>query len=414
MRLAWIALRNLARNRRRTAISLAVVAAGTVALLLTAGFVRFSFQGLREALIRGGLGHLEVAREEAVAGRESLVERPLALGLDGWEALQREVEAVPGVLAAAPNVHLMGLISVPGGPSTAFVGVGVDPARERRMGFDLELDAGRALPEEAPPEGEDPVLLARGLAELLGVGPGDRVRLMTVTPAGGLGTLEARVAGLVPVGVGELDVRFVKLHRESARRLVGSDRVSDLVVTVDDPAQAEAVGRELERRLAGREPALAVVGWEERAPFYRQVRDLYLGIFWFLGSVIAVLVILAASNTLVMAVMERVRELGTLRALGTSRVQVALLVLAEALWLGLLGALLGDLAGLGAIAGINALGLEMAPPPGAVSPIDLRLAVVPEALVGAPLMMLAVLTVAAAGPILRAVRLQVAEALAHV
>jgi len=236
VRLVWIALRNLARNRRRTAISLAVVAAGTVALILTAGFVRFSFQGLEDALIRGGLGHFEVAREEAVVGRESLVERPLTLGLDDWQALQGEIEALPGVLAAAPNVHLMGLISAPGGPSTAFVGVGVDPARERRMGFEAEVEAGRGLPGEAPPAGDDPVLLARGLAELLGVGPGDRVRLMALTPAGALGTLEARVVGLVSVGVAELDVRFVKLHLESARRLAGTGRVSDLVVTVDDSA----------------------------------------------------------------------------------------------------------------------------------------------------------------------------------
>ena len=54
MRFALFALRNLARSRRRTAISLAIVAAGTIGLLLTAGFIRFSFDGLREAMIHGG------------------------------------------------------------------------------------------------------------------------------------------------------------------------------------------------------------------------------------------------------------------------------------------------------------------------------------------------------------------------
>ena len=74
-----------------------------------------------------------------------------------------------------------------------------------------------------------------------------------------------------------------------------------------------------------------------------------------LGSVIFVLVCLSTSNTLLMSVMERVREIGTLLALGTSRAQVAVLVLCEALWLGLLGALAGDALALGIGAAIRAL-----------------------------------------------------------
>jgi len=61
MMLVLIALRNIFRNRRRTLLSLLVVSVGFVGLLLTAGFVRYSFNGLREAVIQGGLGHLEVA-----------------------------------------------------------------------------------------------------------------------------------------------------------------------------------------------------------------------------------------------------------------------------------------------------------------------------------------------------------------
>ena len=59
--LTFIALRNLARNRRRTLLSLTVIGFGFLAILLTGGFVRHSFNGLSEAVIRGGLGHLEVA-----------------------------------------------------------------------------------------------------------------------------------------------------------------------------------------------------------------------------------------------------------------------------------------------------------------------------------------------------------------
>lgn len=414
MKLVWMSLRNLARNRRRTALSVAVVTAGAVALILTSGFVRFSFQGLREALVLGGLGHLQVARAEAVEGRAAALERPVREGLEDWRALRREVEAVPGVVAASPTVHLMGMVSVPGEGSASFVGLGVDPERERRMGFETEILAGEGLADEPPAEGADRVVLARGLAESLGVGPGDLVTLLALAPHGMLNALDAEVAGVHTTGVSELDTRFLRLHVASAQRLLQTEGVSDLVVTLDETERTGEVARELRRRLAGRTPELAVVPWHERTTFYDQVRNLYLGIFWFLGSVIAVLVVLSASNTLVMSVMERIREIGTLRALGTGRGQVALLVVGEALWLGLAGGLLGDAAGLGATALLNSLDLQMPPPPGAVNPIDLRLAVVPEALVGVPLLMLAVLAVSAALPALRAVRLSIVEALGHV
>ncbi len=414
MRLALFALRNLARNRRRTAISLAVVAAGTVALLLTAGFIDFSFAGLSEAMIHGGLGHLEVARASAVEGRQATLERSLADGLEEWQEVQERIEALPGVLAAAPNLHVTGVASTTDGRSAAFLGLAVDPARERRMGFEVRLRSGEPLADEAPAVGEDRVLLATGLAESLGLEAGGRLTLLALDPDGMLNALDLTVAGIVTTGVQELDTRYLKLHLASAQRLLGTARVSNLVVTLDDTGRTEAMRAELVARFAGREPELAVVAWQERAPFYRQVRNLYLGIFWFLGSIVFVLVVLSTSNTLAMAVMERVRELGTMRAIGTSVAQLAGLVLGEALWLGLLGALLGDLIGGAAIWTINALDVKMPPPPGAVNAIDLKLSYVPEAFLGAVVLMLVVLALAAVGPVVRVARLKIVDALAHI
>lgn len=409
-----LALRNLARNRRRTAISLSIVAFGTVGLLLTAGFIQFSFAGLEDALIHGGLGHLELVARAAAEERSSTLERSLAHGLLDWAAVQREAEALPGVAAVGPNVHLMGMASKPDGATVSFLGLGVDPVRERRMGFETKLRQGEDLPSADPAPGEDRVLVALGLAESLGVQPGDVVTLLAMTSDQTLNALDVRVAGIVTTGIQDLDTRYLKLHFRSAQRLLATERVNDLIVGLTDNDQLEGAKAALESRFAGRVEPLAVVSWRDRAPFYDQVRNLYQGIFWFLGSVIFVLVVLATSNTLVMTVMERVREIGTLRAIGTSRGQVARMILAEALWLGVLGALVGDALGLAAIALINGLGLHMPPPPGAVNPIDLRLAVVPAALLGSVVLMTVVLGLAAVFPVLKAVRLRVVEALAHV
>ncbi len=413
MILVRIALRNLTRNRRRTLLSLLVVTAGTIGLLLTAGFIQFSFDGLREALISGGLGHLELVQSAALERADSGLDRSLAHGLEDWSELQSAIEENPHVVAVGANVHLMGMISA-GDRSVSFVGVGAEPERERRMGFEVKMRGGEVLADEAPGEGDDRVLLAAGLAGSLGVAPGDVVTILGLTPDGMLNALDIEVAGIVTTGIQELDLRYLKVHLATAQRLLQTDLVSDLLVALDDTANTERIGAQLQDRFAFHEPALSVVDWRERAPFFDQVRNLYLGIFYFLGSVIFVLVVLSASNTLLMTFMERIREIGTLRAIGTSRSQVARIVLFEALWLGFFGALLGDLLGLLIIGLVNSLELKMPPPPGAVSPIDLQLAVVPEAFAGAVLLMVFVLAAAALVPIVKTARLAVVDALSHV
>jgi putative ABC transport system permease protein len=410
MKLAAIALRNLARNRRRTFLSLLVIAAGTAGLVVTAGFIRFSFAGLADAIVRGGLGHLEVAPAAAALATGDRTRMP---SLGDWQTIRRRVEEVPGVRAAGGAIRLAGVVSK-GDRSSPFVGIGIEPDREHRMELEIKLRAGADLPATAPAEGDDRVVLGLGLAKSLDASPGDVVTILTVTTGGTLDAVDVTVAGLLTTGLQELDGQLVKMHLVTAQRLLGSENVSSIVVGLLDGDTVDKSRRDVAERLAGAKPALEVLDWRARAPFYGQVRALYSGIFVFLGSVIFVLVCLSTSNTLLMSVMERVREIGTLLALGTSRAQIAVLVLCEALWLGLLGALAGDALALGIGAAIRTLGIQMPPPPGAVDPIPLDLWIHPMDLLAAAGVMIVVLGIAAAVPIVRTSRLRIVEALAHV
>jgi len=413
MKFAVIALRNLARNRRRTLLSLLIVAAGTVGGLLTAGFIRFSFEGLREAIIHGGLGQLEVLPRSDMDESGPSPERPGVPGMAEWEAVQGEIEAMPHVLAAGAVVQFAGMLSR-GEKSAAVLALANEPERERRMRFELKMRGGDPLPDTPPPEGEDVVLLGTILARNLGAETGDVLTLLGITADGTLNALDLRVTGLITTGLQELDSRIVRMHLASAQRLLGTQNISSLVVGLDDTSRTAEVQAALESRLGGRVPSLAVVDWKTRAPFYGQVESLYLGIFWFLGSVIFILVCLSTSNTLMMSIMERVREVGTLLAIGTSRVQVAAIVLFEALWLGLLGALAGDIIGLALVAVINRLAIQMPPPPGATGGIELQLATAPADFAVAVLFMLAILGIAAVVPVGMSIRLRIADALRHV
>ncbi|HEU0104655.1 MAG TPA: FtsX-like permease family protein, partial [Vicinamibacteria bacterium] len=259
------------------------------------------------------------------------------------------------------------------------------------------------------------VLLGVTLAQSLGAVPGDVVTITAMTANGTLNALDVRVAGLVTTGLQELDARLLKTHLVTGERLLGTDRVSSIVIGLDDTARTQEVGDALALRLrsASSEP-LVLTDWRARAPFYGQVRALYSGVFWFLGGIVFVLVCLATSNTLLMSVMERVREFGTLLAIGTGRGQVALMVVLEALWLGVVGALVGDALAAVLVMAINAAGIEMPPPPGAAAGFPLQLAVHPFDFVAVVGLMVAVLAVAAVFPALRTVRLRIVDALGHV
>jgi putative ABC transport system permease protein len=412
MKFAVIALRNLSRHRRRSALSLLVIAAGSVAIILTAGFIRFSFDGLREAIIHGGLGHLELM--PAATSREGLPDRSAPPAFQEWAAVRAAAEATPHVLGAGAAVYLTGMASKDD-HSSAFVGVGLEPDRERRMNLDVKIRGGTNLSDAAPAAGEDQVLLGVGLAQSLGAAPGDVVTITSMTAEGTLNALDTRVAGLVTTGLQELDARVLKTHLATAERLLGTDRVSSIVIGLDDTERTQEVGDAIARRLqaVSAEP-LVITDWRARAPFYGQVRALYSGIFWFLGAIVFVLVCLATSNTLLMSVLERVREFGTLRAIGTGRGQIALMVVLEALWLAVGGALAGNVAAAGLVAAINRAGIDMPPPPGAADGFPLQLAVRPGDYAAVVGVMIVVLSLASIYPAVRTVRLRIVEALGHV
>lgn len=410
--LPQIALRNLARNRRRTFLSLLVISVGTAGLFLTGGFIRFSFEGLRDAIIQGGLGHFEVA--PALDASATSVDRSgLPPSFEDWQEMRSKIESRPYVRSAGAVIQFAG-VATHGDRSAAVLGVAVEPDRERKMDINVRLRRGNNLPEEAPMEGEDRVLLGAGLAKNLGAEPGDRITALISTADGSLNAMDLTVGGTFSTGFQELDSRIMKTHVATAQRLLGTDKVTALVVGLkktEDTIKAEA---DLRRVLEGSAQGLAIADWETRAPFYGQVRALYAGIFAFLGTIVAALVALSSSNTLMMSVLERVREFGTLLAVGTSRAQLAGLLLLEALWLGLLGALTGSALGLALVALINFLELEMPPPPAAVDPMKLALSVIPSDFGWVVAFMMGILVLASIPPMFRIFRLKIVEALGHV
>lgn len=347
----WLALswRNVWRNGRRSVLAVTVMAVGALALLTTAGFILASFEGLRESTIRGGLGHLQV-------GAASGVIRPDALA-----ALETALEARPQTRFTLRRLTFEGLVST-GAVTVAAIGSGVDPIKETRLsgGF-APIVAGSGLPVTEAQAGPGfHALLGVGLAARLGVAPGDTVTLLATTVGGVLNAIDATVTGTFTTGIPEKDERQVLVRLAAAQVLMNTQGASRLVAVLRDGDAVAPVAA----WLGGQAPDLEVTTWRELAPFYDQVVTLYGQIFTVLGIIILLVVALSATNTMLMAVTERTREMGTLLALGIKRGRIRLTFALE-------GAIIGALAGAAGLAGAAALavgitlaGIDMPPPPG--------------------------------------------------
>jgi putative ABC transport system permease protein len=211
-----------------------------------------------------------------------------------------------------------------------------------------------------------------------------------------------------------MDARYLRITLNSAQRLLQSDRITNLVVGLDSTANTDAVYATLIPRLGGLPQQMTLKKWIDLATYYKQVRTLFNGIFLFMGLIVFFMVLMSSVNTLLMTMFERTREIGAMLAMGTPRSWIVALFMTEGVIIGVLGAVAGVIVGnlLGVL--INVSGLHMPPPPGYTVHIPFLVEHVPSLMIGSSLLVIVSLAFASILPAVRASRLQIAEALAHV
>ncbi|MGO8759181.1 MAG: ABC transporter permease [Terracidiphilus sp.] len=403
-----LAFRNVFRNRRRTLMTLLMVGGGVAGLLLAGGYFAFMTDGLRESTIRNGLGHIQIFSAEHFKRDEV---RVLDTGIDNWQQVAATVASAEHVRGVAPRIEFYGMVSN-GQKSSIYMGSAVDPVAERSLGFSANLVSGHDL--DAQPGADVQALIGTGLAKSMNVKVGDGLTLLAVTSDGALNGIDVQIAGIVQSGVAEMDARYIRIPLGAAQRLLQSDRVTNLVVGLDATANTDRAYAELTPLLNRLPQQMEMKKWIDLATYYKQVRNLFDGIFLFMGVIVFFMVLMSSVNTLLMSMFERTREIGTMLAMGTPNVWIVGLFMAEAALLGLLGAAIGVAGGnlLGLL--VNALNFRMPPPPGYTVGILFHVLRVPGVMVGSSILVTVSLVLASILPAIRASRLRITEALAHV
>ena len=399
LKFAW---QNTLRNRRRSLVTVSIAALGTAAILVAGGFALSTYKGLSEMASRS-TGHLIIGKPAQFDKDE---DTPLQHGLDNATELRARLLADPQVRQVLPRVEFSGLISN-GDKSTVMMATGIDPDSEFAIkGPFLRLTAGELLTSGSK---DAEVMLGEGLAKSLKAKPGSSLTLLASTAAGALNAMDVQVKGVFSTGVPEMDRRFIYTDIATAQRLLVTQRVSSLGVFLARMDMTQAA----QQRVAADNPTLTVQTWLDQAFFYKSVKNLYNRIFGALGLIIGLIVVFVVTNAMAMAIIERTREVGTLRALGTLPSQLLRTLGLEGMVLGGVGALAGAVVALSVTVFLMVVPVEMPPPPGQTNGYPLIIAF-DAVMYLATMLSVVTLTVLASTWVARkTVHMPVVDALAH-
>jgi len=366
-----IALRNLARFGRRTLLTSTLITLGIASVLLFVA-VAGSFKAMMIGQFTDAvLGHLEVHRRGYVASIDNL---PLNLNMPPAmvEKVEQALKGMAGIEAYSTRVKLGAMFS--NFTETTSIRVnGVDPDREVATtpllpGRLIEGSRGGALLK--PGEILIPVLLARGM----NVKVGDLIVLVATNREGSVNGKNFSLRGILE-SISCPIVRDGYIHVNDARDLLlmKEPEVSEIVIRLKDPGQLDRVYAQLSQELSGGggvggksgtdvksgpagkgagESGLEVHTWAALSPFSNIANMIDL-LTVFIKIMLVSIVLVSVLNVMMMAVYERIREIGTISAIGTPPGRILALFLTEGLLLGVGGTAIGTAISLAAIYGLN-------------------------------------------------------------
>jgi putative ABC transport system permease protein len=397
------AFRNVTRQYRRSLFGIAAVAFGVLALLLAAGFIEWIFWATRESTIQTGLGHIHVVRP-------GYIDRGQA---DPWRYLMPQqspqietISHLPSIRSMAPRLAFSGLISH-GETTLSFIGEGVSPSAEREVSPQLSLTAGQHLSSDDAKG----IVLGQGLAENLGATVGDTVVLLSNTPKGSINAVECTVRGLFSTEIKAYDDSALQVGLPLAQQLFRISGIHRWVLLLDETAKTAQTTLDL--RLQFHDSELEFIPWYDMADFYNKMVTLLSKQVSLVEIIIAIIITLSISNTMMMNVMERTAEIGTCLAIGRSRRQILRQFVYEGLTIGLIGGALGLLLGWLAAMLISSIGIPMPPPPGMSSGYSGEILLTAPLAANAFLLAVCTTLLASLYPAWKASRLEIVDALRH-
>ncbi|MDA1132232.1 MAG: ABC transporter permease [Proteobacteria bacterium] len=342
-----LAARNLTRNSRRTALTLAALVVAIGALTFLMGFMNAYLVGMNENFVLVMNGHIQIYGPEFKDS--NLIDdympdtAPITAALDGDDRVR----------AWTQRITASGLASVARSTTSVAV-VGVDPLREPEVG---RLRTFVVAGEWLAPEDAGGVLLGVDIADNLEVELGDKIVMMTQGPGGDIVSEAFRVRGLLHSGIPDIDRVLALVTLSSAQSWLGlGDGATEIVVRTHEFETVDAVADAL---VAGVGQSLDIRRWYNQDPLIEQMLEMQDASHLIIIAVVISVVLGQLINTMFMSLYDRVREFGLMEALGSRRRNLFAMLLWESILLVSIGGFIGYAIAYGAILWTAAVGIDL-------------------------------------------------------
>lgn len=341
-----MASRNVWRNTRRTLITAATLAIGVAVVALFSSLANGMSQRLVLNTTSSRMGEAQLHATAYKATNDE------TLTIPNTPQVLKHARALPGVRVASPRALGAGMLSI-ADRSRGVNFIGIDPEVERlASNWDERISQGDYI--DAPGQ----VMLGTYLAGKLDVKPGSKMVLTAANVHTGESTTElVRVKGLLRTGDLSIDRQSAIIHIDMAKKLMGIGQdVHEITLRLDAPdASQDTLAHIISPLSSDRVEART---WQQLSPLIDSIQALM--VTYTRVMIFAIFLILAFGivNTLSMSLLERMREFGVMRSLGTSGKQLAGMIVAEAALLGLIGCVPGVVVGLGLSALLSRYGFD--------------------------------------------------------
>lgn len=350
-----LAARNVRRNRSRSALTFGAIFFGVALTVMLAAFGNGLGTLMVNDLVFAKIGSIQIHRKGYADQKDN---QPLKLDMADGGALEARIHAVPGVASVAPRLVFGGMVSN-GSEATMFVARGIDPVKEyATLPWAAKEVTGKPIAPGAPTVG----VIGGELGQAMRIKPGGSVILQAATQAGRQNALDLDIGGTLDNANIFESKRFIHVPIAYAQNLLGMPgRATEYAVRVTDMDRMNTVAADLRAALGS---DFEVETWRQLQPNLADVIAFQRVIIAIVSVVFLIIVVFGVVNTMVMSVLERTREIGTMMALGMRRASIGALFLLEAAILATFGAGLGAAVARGGVAILTAKGGFLLAAPG--------------------------------------------------
>ena len=346
-----MAFRNIFRQKRRTILTAMSMIGGFAMAAIFIGWADGSYGNIIDNFTRYHTGHIQV-HEATYLDRPSLYKT-----VNDFARIEGKLKQIDMLDSWAPRVYSAGLVSVREKSTGARI-IGIDPTAENRTtAFAKKVTEGVMLDSDASGQ----VLIGKGMAKLLKAQVGDDIVIVSQGADGSIANDSYKIVGLVDSGDEMADRMAFYLHIDDARELlVLGDRIHEIAITVHDLDDVAAATSQVQ--IALNDETLTAEPWQVFAhSFYIAMKADMEGM-WISLFIIVLIVAVGVLNTVLMSVLERTREYGVLKAMGTQPSQIVNLILTEVNILAFVSIIVGIGLGLLANYHLSHTGITLAEP----------------------------------------------------